>query len=166
MPRVVIRIIVEKQNNSYYTSGYADGYANNLENVSIEYTYHKHVDCNGNASSATIYSTTNPGGCYVSSGHTHNATGTCPTHTTTTSTYCGSWKLVEITEEGWHMYQCTGCNSKRLQTTANSDGGWGYGTHYVDTSNTVYDCGSPVNTWIIGCGKSETSIESAIIKFN
>lgn len=33
-------------------------------------------------------------------------------------------------------------------------------------SQKIYSCGSPTNTWVIGCGKTTSSIDSAYIVFN
>lgn len=117
----------------------------------IKYIYHTHHKGDGFASSGVIYSLTNPGGCYKSAGHTHNAIETCPSHTETT----------HITHEHYisgNPYHCDHCGI----------GGYGSNTHtctYPDTS-TVWDCGSPVNTWTVQCGWREGEIEKAEIIFS
>ena len=41
--------------------------------------YHQHKDSSGNVqTNPTIYSSSNPGGCYRANGHNHNAVVTCP----------------------------------------------------------------------------------------
>ena len=82
-----------------YIRGYADGFANASDGISVEYIYHMHKDGDGNEydDGAVIYSTTDPGGCFVANGHTHNKTGTCPT---TTSTTTHTLILMEISNEG------------------------------------------------------------------
>lgn len=139
--------------------GYSDGYTSNLNNVTIEYIYHKHVDGNGNASSTTKYSTTNPGGCYVAAGHTHNATGTCATETYTYEETQGhAW----TTLSDGQAQQCTRCGY------INSAGGSPYMKCPVKAikTGTRYACGSYTNTWVIGCGKSTSTIETATIKYS
>ncbi len=121
------------------------------DNPNVEYTYHYHHTGDDSASSNTIYSYDNPGGCYRSTGHTHSMIETCPSHTETT----------HITHEHYisgNPYHCDHCGV----------GGYGSNTHtcsYPDTS-TVWDCGYPVNTWTVQCGWREGSIEKAEIKFS
>ena len=109
--------------------------------------YHKHVKGNGTLSSGTIYSTSNPGGCYVGSGHKHNATGGCDSHT----------------EGEYEGCSCSSCVCPQYSGTGSSTicENCGHGHHVgrcgagESSGHTVYDCGSPTNTWKIGCGKTE-----------
>ena len=72
---------------------------------------HKDGDGNEYDDGAVLYSTTDPGGCFVANGHTHNKTGTCPT---TTSTTTHTLILMEISNEGTSAdqghYWCGACN--------------------------------------------------------
>lgn len=102
------------------------------------------------SSVSPMYTTTNPGGCYKASGHTHNKTGTCPTHQITVkdrhSVVTGCPRPNDPTAV---VDYCTGCGKE-----------WGAhtGPSYHECSThkeTVYDCGSYTNTWVLGCGKKE-----------
>lgn len=168
-------------------------------NANIAYTYHKHKKGDGTLSSGTIYSTTNPGGCYKGSGHTHDKTGTCSTKYTTHvhSSSCATKVVTVTTQCGGEVYlldsndygsfvarryRCVRCGNIWRQEAS----GWeGLGdpitvcgrsisspqTVYACNdaplnSGKVYTCGSPTNTWTLGCGKSTSSIDSAYIVFD
>lgn len=87
------------------TAPYYDTASNNP--YEIEYEIHTHVDGNGNAvTDDTVYSDTDPGGCYVAAGHTHDAVGTCPTASVNRDGYDG-----KVT-----MYTCDPTNSVNVNT--------------------------------------------------
>lgn len=168
-------------NQAYYEQGYIDGYSKITDSVDIEYQYHKHVDGEGNVSTQDIvYSLNNPGGCYSAVGHTHHKTGTCATHVvyhpevSHTETVRCTWSASGKVENGGMLGTCPNHPS---QSYCNDVGGGYYvagcnGTKTVKIvdsaafNETVYDCGSPVNTWKIGCGKNTSTIESATIIFH
>ena len=141
-----------------YTKGYEDGVKKTSTNAKIVYIYHKHKKEDGTLSSDTIYSTSNPGGCYGADGHTHNATGTCGTiyHPGT----AGS-KYLYCTTCGWRwavgdVY--TACPKHPGTTVIKSKPG--------TPAWTEYTCGDYINTWIVKCGKNSSTIESATITFD
>lgn len=139
-----------------YRTGYVEGLSEKVGGLSTVYNYHEHTDGSGNIRSekteSVIYSVTDPGGCYVSAGHTHNATGTCAV-TTHEAVYedCGG-----VFEDG----VCTVC---RFARKGMEDGSPCTRQFLVSAAYTEYACGAPDNTWVIGCGKTEKTIESATI---
>ena len=143
----VIKINTLFFNNSYYALGYTDGYADLQQNVSIQYIKHVHVDKDGNQYSdgKTLTQLNNPGGCFKGNGHNHN--GQCGT--TTTSSPCNN------TGQYWDGTRCRICG--RIGSGSGSCGGTKYQTSYT--------CGSPTNTWILGCNKTSNSIEKAELTF-
>lgn len=133
------------------------------DNPNIEYTYHYHHKGDESASSNTIYSYDNPGGCYRGAGHTHDKTGTCSSY----------------------EYQSK-CNWIHTAPDENPDGSecpyhgitytYAYdefnGTKWLHTYKCSYKrdvkeytCGSPTNTWTVQCGWREGEIEAAYIAF-
>lgn len=112
--------------------------------------YHTHTGGNG----GTIYSSTSPGGCYRAAGHTHNALGRCSTTEVTVeerhSVVTGCPRPHDPTAV---VDYCTGCGKE-----------WGAHTgpsYHVCGSHkeTRYTCGSPTNTWVVGCGKNSSTID-------
>lgn len=154
-------------------------------NASIEYTYHTHKTGDGIESYGTLYSTDAPGGCYVPGGHTHNKTGTCPSgytyhvHTSTcsyTETYLGEYKCTSR-YNGTSYFKCNHCGHETSNYDGGASQGWGIGhCHHCSIKNYscsgvlnagyTYYCGSPTNTWVLGCGKSTSTIDEAHIVFN
>lgn len=126
--------------------------------------YHSHVyvDENGNIqpanpSSPTIYSLTNPGGCYVAAGHTHNATGTCPRILRHVSFYRDVHERDDNNNEGKYCIigRCPVCDNGNIHVH-NSNyqllKKYYNGEILYYHCTPPYNCGSPVNTWVIGCG--------------
>ena len=134
-------------NKSYYAKGYTDGYEKTMENVNIRYVYHIHTDASGNSYSdnTTLTQLDNPGGCFKAKGHTHNE----QCGKTTTQSACNN------SGQYWDGNRCRSCGG-----IGSGSGACG-GTIY----KTSYTCGSPVNTWILGCNKNSNSIEKAEIFF-
>ena len=139
-----------------YRQGYADGYADHVpDDARIEYIYHEHA---GNSGLDIIpdghvyYSLDNPGGCYVGS-HTHNKTGMCPSKQES----CPGYLI--IYGENTEIVKCDYCGNRFFP---NEEPRHYYGEK-CPLSITVYTCGSPVNTWNIGCGKSTSTIIGATI---
>lgn len=112
-------------------------------NVKIKYTYHKHVTSNGAEyeNDNAIYSLTNPGGCYVAVGHTHNKTGICGTTQETYKDQCGCYKTYNA-----DYSDCPYCY--------HAHGGGGVCEREVEKTRTVYACGNPVNTWMPNCNRN------------
>lgn len=123
--------------------------------VGVSKTYNVHWHSGNGKSGAThsnsfptMYSTSNPGGCYRDGGHTHDATSECPKHH----------------EHESACYSSCGCTSGNTGNGAGSpcsvcchSGGHSNPcthrelTHCTHSLNT-FDCGAYTNTWVIGCG--------------
>lgn len=147
-------------NKNYYNKAYTQGIADGLSKVNVSYVYHKHIDGNGNLSSSVLYTTTDPGGCYVSAGHTHNKTGTCGTAYSYQSH--DAWGRITDNYSGSAAHQvCKGCGRGGY-----SWDNFNWGAQCPTPVGSYYTCGNQINTWKIGCGKTENSIEQAIIHFN
>ena len=134
-------------NISYYNKGYTDGYSKTMQNVTVQYIYHVHTDTLENQySDGTILTQfSNPGGCFKAYGHVHNEQ--CET---ISQTYpCNN------NGQYWDGNRCRSCGG--IGAGSGSCGGKIYKTSYT--------CGSPVNTWILGCNKSTNSIEKAELIF-
>lgn len=118
-------------------------------NVKIIYTYHKHVDKNGKQYSDdnNIYSTTDPGGCYVAAGHTHNATSAC-------SQSQGGHSLKATNWSGNAPYmQCEYCGEGHYSWDFVEEGDYDKWANGTCKANRHYSCGYPVNTWKVNCGR-------------
>lgn len=130
-------------NYSYYTAGYTDGLNGKLNGISISYVYHQHT---GSASSGS--------GCYTKGIHNH--TSSC-------GIKYGTHHVVNTDHyDGGNVYrECIYCGMGGYVYDDWHTGDWG--TCY---SNQVgYSCGSPTNSYALGCGKTENTIESATIIF-
>lgn len=123
--------------------------------VGVSKTYNVHWHSGNGKSGAThsnsfptMYSTSNPGGCYRDGGHTHDATSKCPKHhghesacysscgCTSGNTGNGAGSPCSVCcHSGGHSNPCT---HREL-------------THCTHSLNT-FDCGAYTNTWVIGCG--------------
>lgn len=149
-------------NKTYYNKGYVDGFAAKQTSVvAIEYKYHTHVDDNSNdyTNGTILYTEEEPGGCFIGNGHVHNKTGTCPKHTGTKT--CGgrySQGDDDYTGETGTYAICGSCGKvKGIDYEGR--------TCKEQVSYTIWDCGSPTNKWILGCGKTTETIESALVVF-
>lgn len=124
------------------------------EDLEIQYVYHKHKPYKD----SIVHSDTNPGGCYTANGHTHDATGKCGTSSPV------------LTRISYHHYgdfiasqfQCNCGYIARIEWAPDEPEPkpvcYNFGGHFT--------CGSPTNTWKLGCGKIEdVTIESATIVF-
>lgn len=174
----------------YFLANQLDGLEDTINalsrdnNANVSYVYHNHVDAVGDVNhNSVVYSNTNVGGCYVPSGHTHNALGACSTTTTTVQARCGTLCTTKVSEHwywdgcDWHphlqeaakQYRCPVCGFDNRVS-------WGrheaepmdpvYCSNTVTKTVTVYACGSPVNTYVLGCGRREGEIESAVVSFS
>lgn len=130
-------------NNSYYKQGYIDGFNKELDGISINYIYHSH---SGNSNTK--------GGCYTKAIHNH--TESC-------SKEYGTHHVV-FTEhyDGARVYmKCTYCGLGGYYSDGWDIGDWGT----CEKNIKRYTCGSPAQSYGLGCGKTENSIESATIVF-
>lgn len=145
-------------NDRAYQRGMEDGEAGNDKNVDIRYTRHAHTG-NGGVNPIpdghVCYSTANPGGCYRSSGHTHDKTGICGTEQIDTSKECGCDIKYDEHHDGSN---CSACGHAHYGRDGNYPD---YCTAIITTTTTQHTCGNYVNTWKINCGKKAGQIESA-----
>lgn len=140
-------------NETYYDLGYIDGY-NKDNDYEINYTYHNHVDGEGNIINKTSNSVS--GGCFNNGKHTHTAS--C-SYTSVPTTNHDIHNIYVGYPYCWH---CDHCGSN-----INSDTN-GNIYHECTWSGSVkkYTCGEPYNIWYTNCGKTTGQIESATIIFN
>lgn len=183
-----------------------------VDNDTVQINYHKHTPYNQDV----VYSYTNPGGCYIAAGHTHDKDGTCSREeiwrhecdsgcinnsyveyrndNCATKTCGGSMYYLDshCYSDGcdWHSpmgmheccvrrVKCSSCgniarsqvahgNSHNLPTTCSASVRYcsGHAAVKIDHSDNQilqssnYNCDGAVNTWILGCGKDENTIES------
>lgn len=134
-------------NNSYYNKGYAQGIADGLDNASVEYTYHHHVDsCKEHVS----------GSCTV----TWERTGF-----EKDNAYCGSCNHYVDTAYFTGRHSNPECNGATLSSSSVGhchSGGW-----HDDCRNDIpdnYNHSYSYDNYI--CGYTEGGIESAKITFN
>lgn len=153
--------------NSAYTQGYYDGVHYTVANANIEYVYHQHVTGAGTLSSGTLYAASSPGGCYVASGHTHDALFTCAKTPVYGHICDSSCHYVE----GYSTPPATSyCTIHSYHPCEHEKPGYVDG-HWEHSSNTGivgynYSCGYPTNTWVIGCGRTAgVTIDSATVRF-
>lgn len=135
--------------------GYVNGMAYVTDNSSIIYVYHKHSDNDGNEQKSDYHSNTS-GGCFTKENIIYaNATGSCGGwigYSHTSPIYddeAGEWV-------NWKFYKCTSCGAQYPQDRLPSS--------CTNTVNKQVDTGKRYYT--VGCGKTESSIESATIIFN
>ena len=143
-------------NDTYFDQGYAEGMAYATNNTEISYTYHKHVDNDGNEQNSS-YQANGRGGCFT----TENIV-----YTTTTGT-CGGWIGYSHTSQiyddvankwvNWKFYRCTRCGQEYAEDHVPPS------SSCTKTVNKRVDSGKRYYT--VGCGKTESSIESATITF-
>ncbi len=144
-------------------------------NANIVYEYHHHADKDGNLypnDSEVLYTVTEPGGCFVASGHTHDKTDVCPV------TESISWKE-GCNDKGWAprnhaagynpdgstIWACRVCGSTNPHGAGL--GGWCKDTGAHAQITHVKNCGNqPVNTYKIGCHRRENEIVSATVEFS
>lgn len=111
----------------------------------------------------TVYATSNPGGCYAGNGHTHNKTGDCP-YDDHTDYDCQCTFDGEGGTCGHHLHVCKKCGAYVIRWEGNCTCPWtnkhdtSHGNHVWEGGSKKYMCGSPTNTWVLGCGKSNGQI--------
>lgn len=124
------------------------------ERASIEYSYHKHVDGDGNIVNKTSNSVS--GGCFNSGRHIH--TESC------------KFKNVTATNHDVHSLYvghpyCWHCDHCGVNINSDTDGNIYHECTWTATVK-KYTCGEkPYNIWDTDCGKTEETIESAQIVF-
>lgn len=130
-----------------YSDGFADGLAQGLSREAhIEYIYHQHVDADGNPTDSTVIN--GYGGCFVAA------------ETTTVQVPCGgtvsaSWHDPDYYWTNGHWSgTCNRCGAK--QVTGGPSGSCGM----TRTENQA------TGRYVIGCGKSTSTIESAVVTFD
>ena len=131
-------------NNNYYNKAYTQGIADGLSKVNVNYVYHQHVDGNGSVITSSTIST--KGGCF------------------TTSTPIQETIQVSRSKVAYDP----GCNQ---------DNSWGYcsrcGEIYTGwkrpgeswSSSTVSHTHTIGYAYAPGCGKTTSTIESAVISY-
>ena len=154
-----INLKIEEIGEYYIHVLTTDKYGRKKETVKgpivIAENYHQHTDGTQNTTSTTIYSSTALGGCYVAAGHTHNKTKTCSTEKYTYTQKCGAKVKVVSDADGSVYAECTSCG-KEWTADGNEPN---YCPEAVTKTGTRYNCGSPINTWKMGCGKTEENLE-------
>lgn len=134
----------------------------NSDNVSQVKSPVHHHHTNTGLSSGTLYASSNPGGCYVAGGHTHDAVVACP-KTAVYKHACdggcgGGWETVYFSDGCAH---CNAADGTEYNEGAACRGHEQYVSWHSDNqvfSHWNYTCGSPTNTWKIGCGYSQHQI--------
>lgn len=158
-------------NEKFYQRGLEDGMAGTDKNVDIQYTRHAHVGNgkSGWADSYVFYQSNSPGGCFAAKGHTHDATGKCDY--TTETTRCQWRASLPPGVTGHPVCEAHGSGVDyeywlKNYAWSNNDDPGGYiifGCDAPGPTVTYYTCGSPTNTWAVGCGKKAGKIESATV---
>lgn len=106
----------------------------------------------------TVYSETPVGGCYRWSGHTHNATRTCPMrHNHDLDPKEWRWCCMNVNINGNYVHQ-SGCSCSGTCSTG-VDPYFRYSLVSIcNNSMNEYACGNPNNTQVIKCGYSQGQI--------
>lgn len=106
----------------------------------------------------TVYSETSVGGCYRWSGHTHNATRTCPMrHNHDLDHKEWRWCCMNENRNGNYVHP-SGCSCPGTCVTG-EDPYFRYGLVSIcDNFMNEYACGNPNNTQVIKCGYSQGQI--------
>ena len=151
--------------SSYYDQGYADGLKAAGNSIAtgkahIEYQYHKHIDANGNVTTATQSST--KGGCFTNPVY-HKHTNSCYTDSGYNcgprNKVRGPYKNHSGTDE--YQYTCSACGRDWYMC----DGGSASGTfHWVGSK--VLSCGKTTTTveyYTLGCSKTTSTIVGGTI---
>ena len=146
-------------NQSYYDKGYAQGYKDAQEGVDVEYTYHTHKDASGSIRDDSYQSSVS-GGCFTKPAEAltyetcyHLCGHSEPSYEGST----GNFQNVYRSYFGaGSMSQCT--KGSYMDWTAENYEGR-FQTHQIATGTSF------LGYYTVGCGKSESSIESATITF-
>ena len=151
-----VTVNLTDNNKSYYNQGYAHGIADGLDKVDVKYIYHEH---SGDSTTGT--------GCYTVAEY-HKHTDSCYKTVQTGTRKCGTWNCYN-NHTPYADFRCSGCGSeaKNQWVGDTSSSGWGMGDHMVPIYSKQLNCtkGDEIIGYQLGCGKTEESIESAIITF-
>lgn len=141
-------------NKNYYNFAYTQGIADGLSKANVKYIYHEH---SGDSTTGT--------GCYTVAEY-HKHTDSCYKTVQTGTRKCGTWNCYSNDGSTQH-FRCSGCGATATQHADTSSSGWGMGDHMVPTYSKQLNCtkGNEIIGYQLGCGKTEESIESAIITF-
>lgn len=150
-------------NAEYYKQGYIDG-MNKDKDYKIIYTYHHHVDGNGNAVNQTTSSVS--GGCFNDGIHEHDDSCSYKMvhkHTNDCIKYCDCSSADDpLVGTGSGLCKC----GHPQHGTSRCGVNVGYKCNNSPTNKKSYTCDNlPCNVWQLSCGKSEGQIESATITF-
>lgn len=135
-------------NEEVYRENYLDDF---LQTASLsrsncsEIVAHQHKDANNNTyTNEVIKSDTCPGGCYTSSqGHTH----------------------ISSSEAHDGLTECPSHMETEIITETREDENGNEYTEEIEYIYKVWDCTCSNNTWVPGCGKTENTIDSVVIKY-
>lgn len=108
----------------------------------------------------TVYSETLVGGCYGWSGHTHNATRTCPMwHNHDLDPKRVAWCCMNINVNGKYIHK-PGCPCDGATCWTRADNKYFRDNWVRDCNGAMneYACGNPNNTQVIKCGYSQGQI--------
>ena len=151
-----VTVNLTDNNKSYYNQGYAHGIADGLDKVDVKYIYHEH---SGDSTTGT--------GCYTVAEY-HKHTDSCYKTVQTGTRKCGTWNCYN-NHTPYADFRCSGCGAeaKNQWVGDTSSSGWGMGDHMVPIYSKQLNCtkGDEIIGYQLGCGKTEESIESAIITF-
>ena len=143
-------------NNSYYARGYAEGAADTLNAVNIQYSYHVHLDSSGNEQNADYQASTS-GGCFTKENIVYTTTtGICGNNLYN----AGSTTLYDDVKHEYvtaYNYNCPIHGTREVQGDNYSGICNFVVTKQVDTGERYYT---------VNCGKTTDSIETAIIVFD
>lgn len=142
-------------NERAYKKGEEDGEEGDGEDIDIDYTYHIHVNGLGEeVTEEIVYALDDPGGCYVPDGHKHNVLTQCDSKYHAEER-CGHAQ--DFWDSDAKKYRCP-YHGGDYQAEMGGTCSYVTSPAYIE-----WKCGSPVNTWKIGCGKDNNDIESVVI---
>lgn len=150
-------------NEKAYKKGIEDGEDGDDEDIDMDYSYHVHRDGTGaEVTKERVYASSNPGGCYVPEGHTHNQTDSCPQAESMVSRESVTEYTRDDGTKYWRAhYKCRSC-LKTWSSPECDEGSSDLITMHCP-NEPHYNCNGKTNTWKIGCGKENGDIESVVI---
>lgn len=151
-------------NAENYKQGYIDG-INKDKEYEILYTYHHHVDGNGNVVDQATSSVS--GGCFNDGIHEHDESCNYKMvhkHTNDCIKYCNCSSADDpLVGTGSGLCKC----GHPQHGTGRCGVSMGYKCNNSPANKKSYTCDNlPCNVWQLSCGKSEGQIESATIIFS
>lgn len=152
-------------NERAYKKGKEDGEDGDGEDIDMDYSYHIHRDGTGEEvtkDKERVYASSDPGGCYVPAGHTHNQTGSCPKVERMVTMESKTEYTRENGTKFWRAkYKCNHCG--KTWTSSEYEESSSVPETQPCPDEPHYICGKATNTWKIGCGKENGDIESVVI---